>query len=330
MWFIHRRTIEGILNSGIAGDPSNDPGAITPWLMALGAYRWEPESNARCHPVTREFLVDQLAMLRAKRLSELLVWWDANVSPNVWPDFKAAMEADFKPKIYWVSAGLGTPTTGMELDRLRYTLRPEDQSDVPETIEMESAAVGESDVVEIIASFIDAVGVGNLRFNLECAVTDPDVRGRVYVFNGLSNWIEVPITDFETEPGFGFFAPIDPSNMGGVWYRTRRTIVNVPNNLSFGNQVVIKVALHRPRTQLTPVPFNAAFDLLQLVGTHKYITVADGDSQGADFDYSGSVTPTDMAAYFSAWQNQSPAADSNGDGVIDATDLTLFIQKYNQ
>lgn len=318
---VHRRTVEGILNSDNSG---NDPGKIAPWMMALNMVPGSPSSA--CHTVTRPYLIDQLAMLRAKRVGEMMIWWDENQALTIWQDFNNILDVVYKPKLLWVSFGHGTPAPGTtpHPDQARWTLRPPCQFGVAEAMEIDSAVVNTSNVVEIYASFSDSSGVGQVRFNLECAVDDPDVRGRVYALGG-AGWTQVKIPDFDDQTEeFGFFTPVDPN---GNVYRTRRTF-QVPSYSLLGDQLIIKLVLHK--NGINPGAFRASFDLLQVVGTGENAENPGGDDSSADFDYSGDVTSGDLAAFYTAWQSQSPAADSNGDGTVDATDLALYLQKYVQ
>jgi len=336
--FVHRRTIEGILNSEVTG---NDPSKIAPWVLGPGTGTARqnlpsPPPPPFCQTTNLEYLSDQIAMLRAKKVSEILLWWDDTVPSNTWIPFQRTIEEVCSPWLLGAWISYGTPITPTEFDRVRYTLRPASQSGIGETIDATSMLNGKSQVVDIIGSFIGTDNASSLRFYLECAVTDPSVRGKVYVFNPnhfpSPDWEEVPIDDFgPQESGFGFFAPIDPPNLGNEWYRTRRVFANVPNKLDGEpgeRTVLIKVTLRRE--DLEQGPFLASFDLLQVAGTFENGGETDGDAQGGDFDYSGTVEPTDMAAFLSAWLAMSPAADQNGDGIINAADVAIFLQKYSQ
>lgn len=322
---IQRRTVEGILNT-----PGNGPGDLAPWILGIGA---NPGQNT-CHPVERGHFINQLAMLRAKRVGEVMVWWDID-DPQSWEQINLALDGVFMPKLYWLAWELADPQTGTELTRVWYTLRKDDQGNIDETMVFRSVQHGNSDVIEIYGSFIDTLAAGPLSLNLECAVTDPTVRGRVYMLESGGTWHEVPINDFASAPEqFGFFAPQDPQ---GAWCRTRRTIpVNfrfeaLPPNPQQGTpgQMIIKVVLSRPT--VPNAYFDASFDLMQIVGWGASGSDEEpGDAQGADFDYSGDVNQTDLNTFYSLWLAQSPAADFNMDGVVDTADLAAFLQAYAQ
>lgn len=322
---IQRRTVEGILNT-----PGNGPGDLAPWILGIGA---NPSQNI-CHDVKWSHFVNQLAMLRAKRVAEVMVWWNDGL-PESWKEINRSLDGVFLPKLHWLSWELADPQTGTELARVWYTLRKEDQGGIDETMAFRSVEHGNSDVIEIYASFIGIESAGNLRLTLECGVTDPTVRGRVYVLGGGAVWYEVPINDFASAPEqFGFFAPQDPA---GPWFRTRRTIMNVPTLVALPGdpshgipgQMIVKIVLSRPSVPNSS--FDGSFDLIQMVGEGPYDSdVEPGDTQGADFDYSGSVDQTDLNTFYNLWLAQSPAADFNMDGVVDMADLAAFLQAYAQ
>lgn len=323
--FIHRRTIEGIINS-----PGGNPAKIAPWVLGIG----EVSDQNHCHLVTPDHFVNQLAMCRAKKIRELLLYFQGTGAN--WEFIKSAIDAVYTPQLYWVSAGLGTPTTGMELDRIRYTLR-QSETEGPETMEFESERVNDSDLVTLIASFSFPVAepVAQLQLNLECDVTDPNVQGKIFAFDG-TGWNQFQIDDFPSpSDDFGFFAPVDPIN--GLWYQTRRTFYLTPQNTTYiwsdgvTKQLVIQIVLRRSHNPLVTNPFGASFDLVQVVA-QQATQASDStsvDTLGADFDFSGTVGFEDLTAFYDAWLSQSPAADSNCDGVVDTDDLAAFLVKYS-
>lgn len=48
-----------------------------------------------------------------------------------------------------------------------------------------------------------------------------------------------------------------------------------------------------------------------------------------DFDRDGERTANDIAAFLDAYENNAPRADRNGDRVVDAEDLALFLAEYD-
>jgi len=48
-----------------------------------------------------------------------------------------------------------------------------------------------------------------------------------------------------------------------------------------------------------------------------------------DFDRDGERTPHDLSAFLDAYQNNAPRADRNGDRVVNAEDLALFLAEYD-
>jgi hypothetical protein len=54
-----------------------------------------------------------------------------------------------------------------------------------------------------------------------------------------------------------------------------------------------------------------------------------GVTQGADLNYSGSSETSDLLRFSDYFSRSIPAANSNNDGQIDATDIAAFAAAYN-
>jgi hypothetical protein len=277
-----------------------------------------------------------LAMLRAKRTPEIIIWWgDGGINPLVpdWPTMKAIMDHVYKPQLNQIRVLTGactncpTPPATPHVDRLRYTLRE------PTDANLEYVQVASSNVdppqVALRLTFGGMDGwVGNVTLNFEGSVnlgelgSIEEMRGQVYVWNGHT-WQLVPIDDYpgSADSGFGFFAPINPAgDPNAGWYETRRTWENIPKYVVNGN-MDIKIVLQRT-TSLHP--FTSRFDLVQLVGQQDANSPAEGQEQGADFNHTQTTESYDVAAFMSAYAAGAEAADFNNDGVVNADDLTAF------
>ncbi len=58
------------------------------------------------------------------------------------------------------------------------------------------------------------------------------------------------------------------------------------------------------------------------------ISIAESGIPG-DFDRDGERNAADLSAYIDAYDHNAPRADRNGDGVVNATDLELFLAEYD-
>jgi hypothetical protein len=81
-----------------------------------------------------------------------------------------------------------------------------------------------------------------------------------------------------------------------------------------------------------PVPLTGWFDLVQVYcmgATDQSTGGPAGVTQGADLNYSGSSETSDLLRFSDYFSRSIPAANSNNDGQIDATDIAAFAAAYN-
>jgi hypothetical protein len=319
--FLNRRTTESVLNT------TGTTETFAPWVKAI---------DDTDHPTAGE-LVNQLAMLRAKQVKEMRLWWDDG-NPNhpfqSWPRLLNVMDEVYQPQLETYALSSGTPESTMDLDRVRYTLRGP-----AETFDCQSGVVNGLQTIVLVGLFDNVVGsdghaILQTNLNLECSVTDNTVRGSAWVWNPAFNtWLAADARDFDPDPNvtcakcqFGFFAPPTPPD--NTHYEMRRTFP-IPTVQSGAptHQMIVRVVLQKP---VAGDSFHASFDLFQLVGTGELGSTADTTiAQGADYDYSGTVTTSDATAFMSDWANHAPLADFNNDGVIDANDLIAFLAAFD-
>jgi hypothetical protein len=321
--FAHRRTVESVHNT-----PGQNPSKFAPWVKAINM-------NDGQHPTQIEFL-DQLAMLRAKKVPELKVWWDdpdpsnpATIGGVLWGQLHAVLDGAYRPQLNWYALYAGSQQTGMDTDcaRLRFTIRDPGH----DTYDCTSGLVNGSPQIVLLADVTNAESMGNLRLNFECLVDDPSILGSVYVFDGSAWHLDESIND-EPNHEFGFYAPLAvlPSPIAG-YYETRRTFDLTP--IFFWNhELIFKIVLRQP-SQAISTGFHAKFDLVQVVGTYAFNpTPIDNPPedmvQGADYDHSKEVTTGDAAAFLLDYANAAPLADFNMDGVVDVNDLIAFLVAY--
>jgi hypothetical protein len=78
-------------------------------------------------------------------------------------------------------------------------------------------------------------------------------------------------------------------------------------------------------------PFTSRYDLVQVVEypTPPSIALGSMTAQGADIDYSGNITQSDLSLYASWFAESTPGADQNGDDTVDAEDLSEFLHQYS-
>ncbi len=328
-----RRSVESIINT-----PDGTPSQVVPWIRPMGQEaKWGEAPNQEIYVTSSADFRDILAMLRAKKISEIIVWWgDGGNPPNFVPDWstmKAIMDHVYKPQLNQIRVLTGTctncptPPATAHVDRLRYTLREPTDANL-EYIQVASSNVDPPQVaVRLTFGGMDG-WVGNVTLNFEGSVnidglgSIEEMRGQVYVWDGHT-WQLVPIDDYPGSPdsGFGFFAPINPAGDPSVgWYETRRTWENIPKYV-FNGKMDIKIVLQRTTSMH---PFTSRFDLVQLVGQQDTNQPAEGQEQGADFNHSQTTESYDVAAFMAAYAAGAESADFNNDGVVNGDDLTAF------
>lgn len=329
---IARRWVESIQNS----DPQEvERQPVAPWVAAPGSDKWDPPYQEREFRMT-------LAMLRAKAITEVLLFWPGE-SGN-WEALLAIMDRVYVPQIQSCAAlhGECDPTPcELDPDQVRYTLRTADSDD--QVIQLIAGPDDKEVALKIVFNNLDdwENAPPKMFLNVECSVKPdddevPNVRGLIYVWDpsvGVSgSWIfQTDANDFvgTSDPGFGFFAPENDEwdEWDEEWCETRRTFqLNSGAYISPTGEMEVKIVLRRPY----PGDFAARYDLTQLVGTLEVDSGGgDGLAQGADDDYSFSVDSADAAEFMADFTAARPAADFNNDGSINLDDVSDFNTAYN-
>jgi hypothetical protein len=311
----NRRLVESILNTDASAAAAT---RLSPWLPVAGDTIPYPGA----YPYSLEEMRAHLAMLRAKKCPEVLLWWrSGQFEPDWWNTLVPLVDQVYRPKLTAYKRLTGVevtsfpPPPGDPLDRFRYTLKQE-----PRIAVFTSRNLSGQPTVAVQFDF-DVSGAPQSNLNFEGWVSDPGVYGRIYTLQNTGDWLEQPIYDWNhdgPQPGFGFFAPASANGT----HETRRTFEG------FGPQapatiLTIKIVFQRFSGAGT---FTAGFDLVQLVGNGSSGGggTGGGDSQGADYDYSRSVNIADTTAFLDDWLAGENAADLNQDGLIDAQDFLRF------
>jgi hypothetical protein len=313
----NRRWIESVLNSS---STLEDPPRLAPWMPAPEQPFMVPSE----YTYSMEEFRQSLAMLRAKNTREVLLWWEPSdeYPQQTWGALAQTLDMVYRPKLNSYSLLTGSLVTDglppTALDRLQYTLRyPTDSRG--EKLVFQQAPIAISNTVAVQFNFDDVLLQGGFYYlNLELGVTDNSVKGDVFVwdFGSPGGWVHQNIAEFGSS--FAFYTDKTPPE--NVWYDTRLSFPVLI--IGDGSQPISHARIKIVLQPTSNAPFKAAFDLVQLVGMAQG-GFTDG-VQGADYDYSRSVTVTDFIAFLQDWSAGAPAADFNGDGVIDASDVAAY------
>lgn len=303
---------------------------MVPWI-ALPDTQLTWENGSFSHEVTMEEFRDTLAMMRAKRAEEVVLWWDAESGqPFDAAQTQYLMEQVYVPQLdtytvlYGISAA-GTP----DPEKLRYTLRETDPTDETLLIVNQVRGANRTVALKVVYSNLENA-FGQLFLNLECSVdTDDagDIRGLILVWNGTTWKYITTADDFgPSDPGFGFFAPRNET--GGYddgWYETRRTILIDPAYVIDG-KLELQIVLRRPQTS---DDFTAHFDLAQVISDgYQASILGEGLALGADYDFSQNIEELDALEFAGDWTEGQPSADFDNDDDVDLDDYTAFMGAY--
>jgi len=321
-----RHNVESILNSG------STPAQITPWIAHIGT---NPSAKGKePHYITAEDTRRQLAMLRAKNIGEILVWAHPEHSNAAWADYFKVVQQVYTPMLQWYSilegSGLQTPDAAA----LQFTL--EDAGNDTLIIQSSSSSIA-GIIVQFDGLWPGASGpkLGNhIRLNLELAAfmdnmsaaDRDDLRVVAYIYKpSITDWVALPCNDYSNNR-MGFFAPIETLAQEIDRCDLRRTLT-IDHCVVEDDDVFVKVVVYSSDSS-----FTVAFDLVQLYWADDG-TIGCGSTenlQGADMNYSGTVSTSDLTKFTSDYMNSKPAADFNNDGVINASDMAAFLAKYAQ
>jgi hypothetical protein len=166
---------------------------------------------------------------------------------------------------------------------------------------------------------------------------------------------------FEEEPAppveyeYGFYTPSGPSQARRSFFfhaneplgggQTARFVSNSGDGVPSGSVRVKLVHIVRsvPSSLLLSTNrflsfFNSSYDLVQLVKYRIPIELSSSlmsgepessaARQGADIDYTGILDDGDFDSFVRAWMSDAPLADFNGDGLINSTDVSDFLDDW--
>lgn len=313
------------MNSGSA------PSQIAPWVAHIGS---NPNVKGKePHYITAEDARRQFAMLRAKNIGEILVWQNPDNVNVSWMDYFKTIRQVYTPMLQScdVVEGSGSQVTAAAL---QYTLADPGTDKV-------IVAASDARVAAITVAFnglwpntsLPKLGT-HLRLNLELtaeveemdASDRADLRVRAYVYkNSVSGWVPVPCSDPSplSANEIGFYAPIADESC-----EMRRTLT-IDHCVVEDDDLTVKVVVYSTSGE---TEFKVHFDLVQLYWADGPTPNCSGyvDLQGADANYSGTVTTADLSKFSADYLNLRTPADFNVDGVIDASDLAAFLAAYGQ
>jgi len=321
----HRHWIESILNSG------KTPEQISPWVPMVLANTHKVLE----YTVTAEDVRRQLAMLRAKNIGEILVWWNPDSLSPDWHDYARTVQQVYTPMLQSYMVIEGTGTQEPEESALQYTLVDTGEDTV--IVESSSSAIAGIKVVfdGLWPNTSEPKLGDHLRLNLELAVymddmgsTDRDaLRVRAYMYKpSITSWVVVPCGDYSNDQ-MGLFAPIELLPQEPSRCDLRRTLT-IDHCIVEDDELQVKVVVYTAAEST----FTVAFDLVQLYWADDGAVACEPieSLQGADMNYSGSVSTPDLTKFTSDYMNGKPAADFNNDGVVNASDMAAFLAKYAQ
>lgn len=319
-----REHVEAILNSEPVVSPSEAAQRIAPWLVFPQVRYWESVNALYPQPfdITDDYFQRQLAMLRAKDVREINLWW---ADPLLtYSRTYALYKQVYKPRLTSYTVIDCSPRPTPEPERLWFTLR---NATNPTTVPV--SAVGcDPKSIGLKVTFTDMapyVGSLNVKLNVECWVSQSECTGRVYVWhNGQWNAVAIEEPGQSDDYLFGFHAPVE-SDGGGVSMRRTFTI---PGELVLTNDMDVLIVL------LGTAPYHAEFDLVQAYwsgfsslpgGSTANATVPSYRPRGADMDHNGIVDVLDPLRFFEDFSQGALSADYNNDGNVNAADITTFM-----
>ncbi|MBS0198436.1 MAG: hypothetical protein JSR77_16925 [Planctomycetes bacterium] len=344
---IQRHWLESILVSGDGED------SLTPWIALPGEMPW-PEL---AYPVTSDDLLRQLCMLRAKGVTELLLWSDPESGDDVadeLPLFQNVYDRVYSPYLTDLSYELGTPLTSVDGNRVTRTL---EVSGAPYVFTIDADGVGDewNSTVDVrfdgltlnanpqfhlfLESSVDASNIAT--FEYPNTAPGAAVFGRIYYWDpDLVDWVELvcPDSSANGQVPNGAFAYYTPDGDG----RRRFTFEDCRAKVIAENtdSLTIRIAHYSTETD-----FTHSIDLVQLCwgdsatecDPERSLSESGGPSaptgpgsrpRGADFNYDGVVDARDAAAFAAAYEAEHPSADLNRDTEVNAADALLFAERY--
>lgn len=171
---------------------------------------------------------------------------------------------------------------------------------------------------------------------------DFPIYGRIEIL-GSDGWEILPVNDYASQPstheGFNWYGHFSPDRT------LRRTfsfpnLVNIHKYINSSNQVSIRLVNRRIGGDAENVAENfvSRYDVVQLVihdGNSSPVVITPGDVEGlsaepmgADFNRSGDLSASDVDSFAADYVEGEPAADHNGDGVVDDADLEQFFTDF--
>ncbi|GJQ28873.1 MAG: hypothetical protein HBSAPP03_07570 [Phycisphaerae bacterium] len=323
---LDRQDVESILNSA-----GGSPARLAPWII-------QPILETYTNPF--DYYEDEaglrwlLAMLRAKRVPELVLWTgsrDRQEQYAAWLAAQSLIRRVWTPAITHVEIVSGSMPHGAdepETAMLEDTLRGAGGLPYQVAIEPKNVNVFNGTMLQVTFEIQNPAYLQfdyGLEVNVECTVNQANVVGRVFVWDfHASDWYQVPTEEGPAiNPSYQFYTP--------DFATRRRFVVNDPH-VDFVEDGVIMVRLDHERIGgSSTYPVRSAYDLVQIVpyyleagGMGGAALLGGGSIPRCAVNQNGEVTTADLEMFVEAWVEGSPLADLNQDGWITMTDLDAF------
>lgn len=300
---VFRKTLDAIYHSY-----SGDNDSIAPWHAAIG-------QSLRGQVVTADFYRDLHALMRAKRVTETMLWWDprpgyVTVEECHWDDMASVIDEvwGFEAKSVSISAGSASGLSSSWPDLVSYSTE-----DYLAGTCYSSGLTNELEFEIVFDSILDDVEVDEIFVNLE-ATAELDAIVTVYAKDqSASSWVQI-----------GQSASAD-------FIGEQRTIWSTGefSNSSFvSTSGVVELKLHFDvGTIAVATPPSVDVDLVQLIAVNP--SSCTGTAMVGDLQEDGYVDLRDLEIWLTSYDNSDShnhtRYDINNDGRVDLQDLADLI-----
>lgn len=276
-----------------------------------------------------------LAMLRAKRAPELLLWTGSGdrVEQNAaWTAARSLIRRVWAPSVAGIKIVSGdTPSTAPDPapDMLEDTLR--DSGGQLSTLDILTTHAQVWDGTLLQVEFqIDMSAIESawaIEINVECEVNREGVVGRVFVYNfNNGEWYQVPTEEGPSnDPVYEFYTPDNTTR--------RRFVVDDPMvDFEDGGTILVRLE-HESDVIGSSTILRSRYDLVQIVPYYLELNPLGGPEgvsmPPSDVNLDGGVDTTDIVMFYDAWAESAPLADVNQDAQVDAQDVFEFEASLN-
>ncbi len=282
-----------------------------------------------------------------------------------WANFVRADAQVFTPTydLYEVTRGVDLhPSDNGHPGALMTTLRgalPRERVEIAAEPVDGQPNLGATEIIVTINSIYPYDNGLNGRIVLECSLK-PVIQTEIGNLAALANWTAgvsgyvsiwninssmweplSTVHDYnsQSEGQYFFYTPDASTRREWVLYDGSQTDFDFCNYIVIGpsscsGSIMLKFT---HVAQMPPSGFVSSYDLVQfyhidldLLPSYEGedpipLGLMSGSSINADFDFNGEETAADASGFVQAWTNGLPAGDYNGDGEVEAIDLTQFM-----